>query len=257
MFLRKLAIVVFAVVFTTASVSHAVQYSFLPVNATGTYTSQFTSSYGNGVINVTDAFPNGGAGMDENNNPAIYPNNFTNLFPGTGLVQGHLAQTIYNYSSSVTFNMSTYNLSQSTVFGIWNITDEVSPGPGGQPVYQLAMLDSNMNPLPLTSLNYLGNTDNLTQVAGKHQLDINYSTGELFPGAVINGGNGIHTDAIFWNNIPQGTKQIVVYANLPPLNTIGDGVGYYFAEVVPEPASISLLAAGGAGLLLLWRRSRQ
>ena len=72
---------------------------------------------------------------------------------------------------------------------------------------------------------------------------MNTSTGEITPGALIN-SFGTHTDAAFWDNIPVGTKQIIVYGNLPPLNTLGDGVGYYFAEVVPEPSSFAFSVLG-------------
>jgi hypothetical protein len=53
-------------------------------------------------------------------------------------------------------------------------------------------------------------------------------------------------DAAFWKmNVPAGTTQIRVYGNLDPLNLIGDGVGYYFAEVaIPEPTSIALCGLG-------------
>ena len=77
-------------------------------------------------------------------------------------------------------------------------------------------------------------------------------TGEITFGALLN-ASGTHTNASFWDQIPAGTKQIVVYCDLPQLNSIGDGVGYYFAEVVPEPASFGALALSG---LLLLRRAR-
>jgi hypothetical protein len=250
--IRKLTFLVFVLVVAIASSSRAVQYGFLPVSSTGTYTSQFTSS--NGVINVTDAFPTNGSGLQENLNNLIFPSDFSSLpiFAGTGQVQGHLAQTLYGATSSVTMNLINYNFFPSTAFGIWNITDEVTPPVGGNFVYQLALFDINNNSLPLTSLNYLGNVDNTSQVNGRHQLDLNTSTGELSPGVQINNGNGIHTNAIFWDNIPQNTATIVIYGDLPPINVVnpyGDGVGYYFAEVVPEPSTIALLSLGVLGLL--------
>jgi hypothetical protein len=74
---------------------------------------------------------------------------------------------------------------------------------------------------------------------------MNTSTGEVTFGGTVNGGVGTHTDAAFWRNIPITTQEIRVYADLPPLNNIGDGVGYYFAELtVPEPCSIALCAFG-------------
>jgi hypothetical protein len=232
----------------------AVQYDFLPVASTGTNTSQFTSNNGNGVINVTDVFPTGGAGAQNNNNAAIFPSQFTTLFPGTGQVQGHLAQTVYGHRSIVTFDLTGYNLSSTTVFGLWNTSDEVTAPVGGAPVYQIRLIDADNNQVNPT-FNHIGNQDNQTQVAGKHQMLMS-ATGEITFGAQINGGAGTHTDAMFFDQIPAGTKQIIVYADLPPLNPIGDGVGYYFAEVVvPEPASLSVLATSGL-LLLRRRRSR-
>src|SRR5450432_890576 len=251
--IRNLLGSAFIVVLGVTSASRAVSYNFLTVASTGTSTSQFTSGNGNGVINVSDTFSSGGAGGADNINTAIFPSQFTTLFPGTGQVQRHLAQTIYNHTSVVTFDLTGYALTTSTVFGIWNITDEVSPPVGGNPVYRVQLIDSSNNPQVPSTFNLIGNQDNQTQVSGKHQLVMNTSTGEISPGALINSG-GTHTDAAFWDNIPVGTKQIIVYGDLPPLNTIGDGVGYYFAEVVPEPASLGLL--GIATLLMSRRRSR-
>jgi hypothetical protein len=219
------------------SLARAVQYNFLPCATTGAATSKYTSLNLNGVINVTDTFSPGGAGGADNNNALIFPSQFTTLFPGTGQVQGHLAQTVYNHTSQVTFDLTAYTLSSSTVFGIWNTTDEVTAPPGGPPVYQVQLLDAANNLKPPITFNLIGNQDNTTQVAGRHQLLMNLSTGEITFGALLNAG-GTHTDAAFWDNIPLGTKEIIVNGNLPPLNNIGDGVGYYFAEVaIPEPAS--------------------
>jgi hypothetical protein len=75
-------------------------------------------------------------------------------------------------------------------------------------------------------------------------------------GALLNAG-GTHMDAAFFDNIPAGTKQIIVYGNLAPLNLIGDGVGYYFAEVVPEPSSFVLCGLGLAALALYAVRRRR
>ena len=131
----------------------AAQYGFLPVTPTGTNTSKFTSSNGNGFINVSDTFPNGGAGAQNNNNAAIFPSQFTTLFPGTGQVQGHLAQTVYGHTSTVTFDLTNYNLSASTVFGMWNTTDEVTAPAGGSPVYRIQLIDSNNNQVNPTTFN--------------------------------------------------------------------------------------------------------
>lgn len=243
-----------AIVFLgSASASLAVNYDFLPVSVTGAASSKFQSVNGNGVINVTDAFSSGGAGAQDNVNTAIFPSSFPTLFPGSGQVQGHLAQTVYNHTSVITFDLTGYTLSSNTVFGIWNITDEVRPPAGGPAVYNVQLIDASNTQVPPSTFTLLGNEDNATQVAGHTQLLMNTATGDLSPGAVINSG-GTHTDAAFWYNIPTTTKKIIVYGNLPPLNTIGDGVGYYFAEVhVPEPASIGLV---GSSALLLFRRRR-
>ena len=234
----------------------AVQYDFLTVTGNGLggnlATSAFTSSNGNGVINVSHVFSAGGEGPSDNINTAIFPSQFTTLFPGTGQVQGHLAQTKYDNTSLVTFDLTGYNFSPSTAFGIWNTTSEAT-----QPAYRVQLLDSTNTLVNPSILTLIGNQDNQTQVAGKHQLTM-LPSGDLVAGAVI--GSGIHTDAAFWKNIPAGTKEIRVYGTLSPLpgNIEGDGVGYYFAEpVVPEPSSMALLLCGG-GLLLTarWRRSR-
>jgi hypothetical protein len=152
---------------------------------------------------VADAFSPGGAGADDNN-AAIFPSQFPILFPGTGQVQGHLAQTVYNETSTVTFDLTGYTLSSSTVFGIWNTTDEVA-----QPAYRVELIDSNNNPVAPTTFNLIGNEDNQGQVAGRHQLVMNTSTGDLLAGALIN-PSGTHTDAAFWDNIPAGTEEIIV-----------------------------------------------
>ena len=221
----------------STSASLATTYDFLTVASTGTATSQFTSQNGNGVINVSHVFSLGGAGGSDNINTAIFPSAFPTLFPGTGQVQGHLAQTVYNETSVVTFDLTNYALSPSTVFGIWNTTDEVA-----LPAYRVELIDSLNNPVAPTTFNLIGNEDNQPQVAGRHQLVMNTLTGDLLTGALLN-ANGTHTDAAFWDNIPAGTKQIIVYGNLPSLNNIGDGVGYYFAEV-PEPSSFVLCGLG-------------
>jgi hypothetical protein len=250
---RRLALAAVTAFLGAIGAAPAATYDFLTVASTGTFTSQFTSLNGNGVINVSQVFSPGGAGLQNNINTAIFPSQFTTLFPGTGLVQGHLTQTVYNNTSVVTFDLTGYALSSTTVFGMWNTTDEVTAGPGGPPVYQVQLLDAGNNLVSPTTFNLIGNQDNQTQVSGRHQMVLNTSTGEITPGALLN-LSGTHTDAAFWDNIPVGTKQIIVYANLPPLNTLGDGVGYYFAEVIPEPSGFALSALG---LLFLGRFARR
>jgi hypothetical protein len=223
-----------------------------PLNGNATQT---TFSGTNGVIKVTHNFPNGGVGVSDNDNNAISPSQFTTMFPGTGTVQGHLAQTVYAHTSVVTFDMTGYTITPDTAFGIWNTTDEVTAPAGGNPVYRVQLLDSSNLVQNPSTFSYMGNQDNQTQVQGRHSLVMNTGTGEITFGGTINGGIGTHTDAAFWRRIPFGTKQINVYADLPQLNTIGDGVGYYFAELkVPEPATIAFTAPCLLALLLNRRR---
>ena len=242
-----------AIIFlASTSASLAVQYDFLTVATTGLDTSQFISLNGNGFIDVSHVHTAGGAGVADNNNALIFPSQFTTLFPGTGLVQGHLAQTVYGHTSLVVFDLTNYNLSPTTVFGIWNTTDEVQ-----LPAYRVQLIDSSNNTVSPTTFNLIGNQDNQTQVQGRHQLVMNTLTGDITAGALLN-PNGTHMDAAFWDNIPVGTKQIFVLGNLPPLNPIGDGVGYYFAEVViPEPSSFVISALGLFSLGIFGSRRRR
>ena len=235
-------------------------YSFLPITSsfgTGNLTfAQFTSSNFNGIITVSHSFSAGGVGPDDNNNALIFPSNYSAIpgFAGTGNVQGHLAQTLYGNTSKVTFNMLGYNITPSTVFGMWNTTDEVS-----QPAYRIELINSIGNPVPPTTFTTFGTGDNLgaAGVLGRHQMVLNPVTGDISAGASINGGAGIHTNALFWNNIPSGTQAINIYGTLGQLtgNTQGDGVGYYFAELaVPEPTSFVLIALGIFSLASFGRR---
>lgn len=223
-------------------------YTFLPVTtSTGTGNTTFTQFTGTqGVITVTHNFSAGGAGAADNQNflAGFHPADFTNTFPGTGnMVQGHLAQTVYNHTSQVEFDMQGYSITPNTAFGIWNTTDEVTAPVGGNPVYRVQLVIANTLTNP-TMLSYMGNQDNQTQVQGRHSLVMNLANGEITPGGTINGGIGTHTDAAFWRKIPANTQKIIVFGDLPPLNNIGDGVGYYFAELVPEPSTLSLLMLG-------------
>ncbi|MGL4513575.1 MAG: hypothetical protein ACRCT8_10830 [Lacipirellulaceae bacterium] len=223
--------------FVTANFSHAATYRFLDVASTGASTSQFTSALGNGVINVSQVFSPGGAGASNNVNTAIFPSQFTTLFPGTGQVQGQVTQVNRNRTATVTFDLTGYNLSSSTVFGVWNMTNEVST-----PVYRMQLLDAGDNLQPPTTFNLIGNQDNQTQVAGANRLELDTATGNFTIGPLINAG-GTHSDAAFWDNIPVGTKQIIISGNVPNTGN-GDGVGYYFAELVPEPAGAGLVVLG-------------
>ena len=248
--------IVMAMLLGSASASLATQYDFLSVSGNGISgnfaSSTFTSANGNGVINVTHSSPSLSAwGAQDNINSAIYPSQFTTLFPGTGLVQGHLAMSMYNDSTTVTFDLTSYTGNLPTlVFGIWNTTDEVT-----LPAYNVKLLDASNTQVPPTTFNLIGNQDNQTQVAGRHMEQLNTATGDITAPTLIN-PNGTHTDAMFFDNIPTGTKQIIVTAHLGPLNNIGDGVGYYFAEVVPEPNTMALVGLSLVGLLTVVRRKR-
>jgi hypothetical protein len=246
--------------------AQAVQYDFLSVsgnNLPGNAASTtFTSNNSNGVITVSHVFSSPAAvGYADNNNALIFPSQFTTLFPGTGQVQGHLAMTVYGdannplpggniYTSQVIFTLTGYTGSlPDLMFGLWNTTDEVP-----LPAYNIQLLDTNSKLVPPTTLQVFGNQDNQTQVAGRHSMQLNTLTGDITAPTLINAG-GVHTDAMFLYKIPTGTQQIIVTGNLPPLNNIGDGVGYYFAEVVPEPSSVVMAAIGG--IALVWAGLRR
>jgi hypothetical protein len=214
--------------------------------------SQFNSLNGNGVITVTHNYTAGSPVNLDNVNSAIFPSQFQALFPGTGQVQGHLSQMNDNSIATVTFDLSGYNVSAQTVFGIWNITDETP----GQPHYRVEVIDSLNAPQAPTTFNLIGKQDNEGQVAGRSRLDMDLSTGNLTATVLIN-AFGTHSNAAFWDNIPLGTQKIIVYGNLPDLAT-GDGVGYYFAEVhqVPEPTGFALTVAGLSCVAIFGRRRR-
>jgi hypothetical protein len=255
----------------------AVPYSFMSVSGTnipgnGLNVSTFTSGLGNGVIKVNhnSTTPNslGNWGTADNINSAIIPSKFATLFPGSGNVQGHLAQSMYGDPNpppgspaplpnvtTVTFDLIPYNGNLPTLaFGIWNTTTEV-----GMPVYSVKFLNGLNQIVPPSGVNVLGNDDNTGagQVLGLHQMIFTPSSGDItFNNAILH-ANGVHTDALFFNNIPVGTQQIIVTATLPALNNLGDGVGYYFAEPVPEPSTIVLATIGLVALgVARWKRRR-
>lgn len=242
---KRIALATVIAVLILPNVFLAASYDFLTVTTTGAQSSQFNSLNGNGVITVNDIWTSGSPTAQENGNSLIFPSQFQTLFPGSGQVQGHLYSTNINSSSTMTFDLTGYNLTSTTVFGIWNIIDQASN------VYNIQLRDSGNNLVSPTTFNLIGNQDNETQVAGRTQLLLDTATGNLQIGAVIN-PSGTHTNAAFFDNIPIGTKQIIITANLGNFAT-GDGVGLYFAELRPVPessSSIILLCLGLAAVFL-------
>jgi hypothetical protein len=141
---------------------------------------------------------------------------------------------------------------------MWNTSDEVTAPVGGNPVYRVQLINASNVQVNPSSFGLYGRQDNTgpSGVPAKHEMNMNAS-GDITFGTLIN-SSGTHTDATFWKGIPAGTKQIIVYADLPPLNTIGDGVGFYFAElVVPEPCSVTLCAFGLVSFCAIRRRRRR
>src|SRR4051794_24184438 len=108
---RRLALITGIVLFRSPAAPFAA-YSFFNEtsnNIPGNLASaQFTGT--NGLIKVSHNFPSGGVGVDDNNDNLLFPSQFTTVFPGTGSVRGHLVQTVYSHTSSVTFDMSLYTI---------------------------------------------------------------------------------------------------------------------------------------------------
>jgi hypothetical protein len=240
--------------FVAANSSLAVQPRFLTVQVTGLDTSQFNSLNNNGYIDVTHVHAGLGAAPADNINTAIN-NKFELLFPGTGFVDGHLAQTHYASQLEVHFSLANYNITGKTIFGMWNTSDEVSwpVGPGGppRPVYSLKVMQNNIIGPP-TTFDLIGNQDNEADVQAHTMLMMDPNSGDITPGVVLN-NNGKHMDAAFWKKIPKNAQEIILYGDLPPLNFQGDGIGFYFADV-PEPAT-ALLAC--LSLMLLSASTRR
>ena len=253
---KVLLTVLMAMVLGWTSTSRASLYDFLTVSGNGIggnfASSTFTSTNGNGTIGVTHTSPSLSAwGSLDNINTAIFPSTFNILFPGSGQVQGHHAVSMYNDQTQVIFDLTTYTGNLSTLaFGIWNTTDEIT-----LPAYNVQLLTVTNTLAPPTTFNLIGNQDNTTQVPGRHMMQLNTATGDITAPTLLN-NSGTHTDAMFFNNIPTGTKEIIVTGHLGPLNNVGDGVGYYFAEVVPEPTTVTLVGLSLVGFLTVIRRKK-
>lgn len=275
--IRRLDLLVLAVLCGWTSTVLAAPYSFMSVSGTnvpgnGTAVSTFTSGLFNGTITVDhlSTTPNslGNWGTQDNINSAIIPSVFATLFPGSGNVDGHLAQSMYGDPNpppgfpgpipnvtTVTFDLTTYtgNL-PDLVFGIWNTTIEV-----GMPVYNVQLKNAVNAIVSPSTVSVYGNDDNTGTggVLGYYQMLFTPSSGDItFSNAVLN-GSGVHTDALFFKGLPLGTQEIIVTATLPALNNLGDGVGYYFAEPVPEPSSFVLAATGLVSLYVFRRRRKR
>jgi hypothetical protein len=247
-----------AIVFWASSALRAQDYEFLTVSGNGVSGdlafAQFDSNCERGFIRASHHFSPGGAGPFDNLDQFVDQSRFPAVFPNiTGDVEGHIVSTHYGASSLVTFNLSGYQLGPDTIFGMWNTTSDAV-----QPPYRVELLVNNNAVVPTFTQYGTGDNTGADGVPGRHQMVFNTITGEISAGAVINGG-GTHTNALFWNKIPAGTTEIRVYGNLSPIpgNTLGDGVGYYFAEIcVPEPASFAIAGMGLSCLATLTRRRR-
>ena len=193
-------------------------YDFLPVTIPGTG-GKFTSPNGNGFITAQTA---GGPFMGLNN--TAYSSKFPNLFPASGVVQGYLAQADINAFYTVTFDLSNYALSPSTVFGIWNITEETD-------LYKVEVFTCANTPVapPFPPyFNFMGwDDDALSGNIGWYHMTLNPTTGFLSTAPFQ--ASGLDCDAAFWNNLPPNACKIVVTGRLGP----ADGVVFYFAE--PKP----------------------
>ncbi len=193
-------------------------YDFLPVTIPGVG-GKFTSPNGNGFITAQTA---GGPFLGLNN--TMYPSQFTNLFPASGVVQGYLAQGDDSAFYTVTFDLQNYALSPSTVFGIWNITEET----GSYKVEVFSCAPALIAP-PFTSyFDFMGYDDNaLDGNIGWFHMTLNPASGFLSTSQFK--AAGIDCDAVFWTNLPPNACKIVVTGRLGPQ----DGVVFYFAE--PKP----------------------
>ncbi|PWU17900.1 MAG: hypothetical protein C5B50_10250 [Verrucomicrobia bacterium] len=190
----------------------AVNYDFLPVTITGPG-AKFTSPNGNGIITVTNT---GGPFLGLNN--TVYTSKFPNLFPASATVPGWLAQADNYAIYTNTFYLNNYNLSATTVFGIWNITEESNS-------YRIELFDgAGLAIVPALSFMNFDDDSNSGNIGWYHMV-LSLS-GYLWTYQFKT--SGIDCDAAFWNKIPPQTKKIVVTGTLAASNA--DGVVFYFGE---------------------------
>ena len=127
------------------------------------------------------------------------------------------------------------------------------------PVYNVQLMDASNAIVSPSTVNILGNDDNTGTTGVPRLASDAYFTPcrrHHVPNTILN-NSGVHTDALFFNRLPLGTQEIIVTATLPALNNLGDGVGYYFAEPVPEPAAFVLGGLGAMGIWIAKRRRKQ
>jgi hypothetical protein len=195
-------------------------YDFLPVTITGPG-ARFNSPNGNGFITVTNT---GGPFLGFNN--TVWTSKFTNLFLASGTVQGWIAQADNNAIYTNTFYLSSYTaLNASTVFGIWNMTEETN-------TYSIKTFAGSSQNAPVFTWILMGyDDDDLAGNIGWVHIVLNAGSGDIsmLPFAPQN----TDSDAAFWTNIPPATTRIVVTGRLGAFNA--DGVVFYFAERRPCP----------------------
>ena len=202
----------FLAVSLAAVPARAVNYDFLPVNIVGAG-AKFSSQNGYGYITVTNI---GGPFLGLNN--TTYVSKFPNLFPASTTVPGWLAQADNNAIYTNTFYLNNYNLSPSTVFGIWNITEESNS-------YRIDLFDAAGNAI-LPTLNFMNFDYDFPGYIGWYHMVLSLSG---YLGTYQFKASGTDCDAAFWNKIPPQTKKIVVTGTLGANNA--DGVVFYFGEV--------------------------
>ena len=219
-------------------------YDFLPVTITGPG-AKFSSPNGNGFITVTNT---GGPFLSYNN--SVWFSKFTNLFLASGTVQGWIAQADNNAIYTNTFYLSSYNaLNASTIFGIWNMTEETN-------TYSLKTFAGSTQNEPVFTWTLMGYDDDaLAGNIGWMHIVLNAASGDI--SMVPFAPQNTDSDAAFWTNIPPATTRIVVTGRLGAFNA--DGVVFYFAERRPCPTipcplcGVTIIATlASTNIILAW-----